>query len=137
MSNMILPGIDHLSIAARDPDKCADWYCTMLGYRKIIKHDNKTWLIISPDKTMLEIMPCDENPPIKRAASAAGFSHLALRTDDIKTAVKELEKKGVVFISDYLPAAGGGTIRNFYDPEGNLLQLVERSEKYFLALKQV
>ena len=37
----------------------------------------------------------------------------------------ELRKHGVQ-LEDAVPAIGGGMLRSFYDPEGNMLQIVQR-----------
>jgi predicted enzyme related to lactoylglutathione lyase len=43
----------------------------------------------------------------------------------LEAATAELRKHGVQ-LEDAVPAIGGGMLRSFYDPEGNMLQIVQR-----------
>jgi hypothetical protein len=50
-----------------------------------------------------------------------------LRVDSVTAAKVELETRGLKFTEEIKPAAGGGKVLFFQDPEGNLLHLVERT----------
>ncbi len=124
MSRII--GIDHPALAAEDVDRLSDWYCDVLGYEKVVRHDKPVWILRAPDRTLLEVMPRDETPRPVRTTWTPGWSHLALRVDDFDAAAAELERKGVEWSGDETGAIGGGRVRNFLDPEGNMLQILER-----------
>ena len=55
-----------------------------------------------------------------------GWSHLALRVDNLEEAMQHLDGQQVRWLSEVVPAIGGGQLRSFADPEGNMLQVVER-----------
>ncbi|MDY0165638.1 MAG: VOC family protein [Thermoguttaceae bacterium] len=124
MSRII--GIDHPALAAEDVDRLSDWYCDVLGYEKVVRHDKPVWILRAPDGTLLEVMPQDDTPRPVRTTWTPGWSHLALRVDDFDAAVAELQQKGVEWSGEEMGAIGGGRVRNFFDPEGNMFQILER-----------
>ena len=124
MSRII--GIDHPALAAEDVDRLSDWYCDVLGYEKVVRHDKPVWILRAPDGTLLEVMPQDDTPRPVRTTWTPGWSHLALRVDDFDAAVAELQQKSVECSGEEMGAIGGGRVRNFFDPEGNMFQILER-----------
>ncbi|MDF9797495.1 glyoxylase I family protein [Catalinimonas alkaloidigena] len=125
MSNF-LKSIDHPAVAAQDVDKLADWYCNVLGYEKYYRDDKPVWMLKAPDASLIEIMPIDETPRPARTTWTPGWSHLALRVNNIDQAIQELDKHHVQWMGEMVEAIGGGKVRSFQDPEGNMLQVVER-----------
>lgn len=119
-------GIDHPAVAADNVDQLADWYCEVLGYEKYFRHDKPVWILRAPDNTLLEIMPKDGTDRPQRTTWTPGWSHLALRVTDIEQAIVVLESKKIQWGGDLIEAIGGGRVRTFYDPEGNMLQIIER-----------
>ncbi|MDR1582019.1 MAG: VOC family protein [Prevotellaceae bacterium] len=124
----VFAGIDHPAIAADDAVKLANWYCEVLGYEVFLKTDKPIYLIKAPDKTFIEIMPKDNNPRQNRTVCTPGWSHLALRVNDMDKAIEILDRAGVKWEGDEFEAVGGGRIRNFLDVEGNLVQIVQRTD---------
>ena len=122
----IISGIDHPAIAASDVDALAKWYCDVLGYTVFFSSDKPLCIIQAPDGTYIEVMPQDGSPRPHRNTATPGWSHLALRVADLDAAVAALDRFHVTWEGAEFGAAGGGRIRNFFDPEGNLLQLVQR-----------
>ncbi|MDR2383682.1 MAG: VOC family protein [Prevotellaceae bacterium] len=128
MKNVFL-GIDHPAIAADDVEKLAKWYCDVLGYEVYLKTEKPVYMIIAPDKTLIEIMPKDANPRQPRTVCTPGWSHLALRVSNMDEAIVALDKSEVEWEGAEFEAVGGGRIRNFLDIEGNMVQIVERTDK--------
>ncbi len=124
--NQLFTGIDHPGLAAEDVDQLASWYCEVLGYEKYFRHDKPVWMLRAADGTLIEIMPKDNTPRPERTTWTPGWSHLALRVSDIEKAIDYLDQKGVTWGGDIINAIGGGRVRTFYDPDGNMLQVVER-----------
>jgi glyoxylase I family protein len=119
-------GIDHPAIAAEDVETLSKWYCEVFGYEVYTRTDKPIYIVKAPDGTLIEIMPKDETARTARTVNTPGWSHLALRVSNFTAAEAALEAKGVAWTSDEFVAVGGGRIRNFTDPEGNLLQIVQR-----------
>ncbi|WP_257669405.1 VOC family protein [Parapedobacter tibetensis] len=125
-NNIGFTGIDHPAVAADDVDQLADWYCEVLGYEKYFRHDKPVWMLRAPDDTLLEIMPKDHTVRPERTTWTPGWSHLAIRVANLDEAIARLDEKGVQWGGDPTPAIGGGRVRNLVDPEGNMLQILER-----------
>lgn len=124
----MITGIDHPAIAADDADALVEWYADVLGYKKTFRvADKPVWIITAPDGTHIEIMHKDENARPERTVRTPGFSHLAFRVKNLDDAIAALDAKGVEWIGDIADAVAGGRLRSFSDPEGNMLQVVERT----------
>jgi glyoxylase I family protein len=119
-------GIDHPAVAADDVEKLSEWYCDVLGYQKWFRHDKPVWLLKAPDSTLLEIMPKDDSGRQNRTTWTPGWSHLALRVQNIEEAIAYLDTKNIVWGGEVINAIGGGKVRNAFDGEGNMIQILER-----------
>jgi len=125
MKNVFL-GVDHPAIAAKEVEKLAKWYCNVLGYEIIAITAKPEYIIKAPDGSFIEVLPIDDSPRPQRTVQTPGFSHLAFRVSDMDVAMAELDKHNVLWLGLEFQAAGGGRIRSFTDPEGNMLQIVQR-----------
>lgn len=121
-----ISGIDHPAIAVGDVDEIAQWYCSVLGFEKEYRNNDPVWILRAPDGTLLEVLPEDDTPRPVRTTWTPGWSHLALRVDDIDQAIAHLDNRNVNWLGEKMEAIGGGKVRSFSDPEGNMLQIVER-----------
>ncbi len=122
-----LTGIDHPALAADDLDHLSQWYCNTLGYTLFFKHPERPVHILqAPDGTLFEMMQKDTTTRPERQVLTPGWSHLALRVDNLEEAMQHLDEQKVRWLSEVVPAIGGGQLRSFADPEGNMLQVVER-----------
>lgn len=124
-------GIDHPALAAENANELAKWYCTVLGYEPYFQDNTIGWarpisLLKAPDGTILEILTNDGSPRLARTNLTPGWSHLAFNVDDIQAAIEHLDSYGIKWSSVLSPATGGGQVRTFLDPEGNVLQLIQR-----------
>ena len=122
----VFTGIDHPAIAADDVVSLTQWYCDVFGYKVFAKTEKPVFIIEAPDGTFIEMMPKDGTSRPERTIETPGLSHLALRVNDMDAAMAVLDEKGVVWSGPEFHAAGGGRIRNFKDPEGNILQIIDR-----------
>jgi glyoxylase I family protein len=120
--------IEHIAIPTPDPVALKSWYEQVLGAREIFNNGQNppTCLIALPGGGWFEIYAAEGLPQNRGNNKLAGFRHIALRVDSIEATKAELENRGVKFQEEIRPAAGGGCVLFFADPEGNLLHLVER-----------
>jgi glyoxylase I family protein len=51
---------------------------------------------------------------------------LALRVENIEEAIAFLDTKGITWGGEVINAIGGGKVRNAFDGEGNMIQILER-----------
>lgn len=126
MNNLTIKGIDHPAVAANNVDELADWYCAMFGYEKWFHHPKPVWMLRAPDGTLLEVMPKDNTARPKRTTWTPGWSHIALRVENIDEAIAFLDTKGVTWTGEIIEAIGGGKVRNLIDPDGNMVQILQR-----------
>lgn len=122
----VFTGIDHPALACDDVVTLTKWYCEVLGYKVFAETPKPIFIIEAPDGTYIEMMPKDDTPRPVRAICTPGWSHLALRVNDMDAAMAALDKYDVQWEGPEFEAVGGGRIRNFTDPEGNILQIVQR-----------
>jgi glyoxylase I family protein len=118
--------LEHLGLPARDPQALKKWYTTVLGATVVFENPPISLLRLSGG-AMIEIYSSDIAIEQTSNNKLSGWRHVALRVDSIEKARAELEKKQVRFTEEIKPAAGGGRVLFFQDPEGNLLHFVERS----------
>ncbi|HEV7350886.1 VOC family protein [Telluribacter sp.] len=126
MEKFKIKGIDHPAVAAENGEKLANWYCDVLGYELLFVDPRPIWLLKAQDGTILEILPIDETQRPFRTNLTPSWSHLAFKVDDIEAAITHLDAHQIKWSSVLSPATGGGRVRTFFDPENNVLQLVER-----------
>jgi len=126
MNPLKITGIDHPGVAANDVEALADWYCAVFGYVKWFRHEKPVWMLKAPDGTLLEVMPKDDTARPERTTWTPGWSHLALRVENIDEAIASLNTKNVTWGGEVINAIGGGKVRNLFDPDGNMLQILER-----------
>ena len=131
MNGLTFTGVDHPGLAVADIEAVTEWYCAVLGYARWFEYRNAAtgkvvWMLRAPDNSLLEIMPRDDTPRPERTTWTPGWSHLALRITDLDQAMRHLDAHGVRWGGEPTSAIGGGRVRNFFDPEGNMLQLLER-----------
>lgn len=122
--------IEHLGLPAREPIALKDWYSKAFDARVVFENGQTppTFLLSMPGGAMIEIYPGDLAMAETSNNKLNGWRHLALRVDSIEAARADLESRGVEFHDEIKPAAGGGRILFFKDPEANLLHLVERQK---------
>ena len=120
--------VEHLGLPAREPAALKDWYLHVLGARLVFSNEETAtaFLLALPGGVMIEIYSGDLSLPQTSNNKLNGWRHVALRVASVAAAKAELEGKGVIFTEAIKPAAGGGRVLFFQDPEGNLLHLVER-----------
>ncbi len=128
LGNQVFLGIDHPAVAAADVDALAEWYSATLGYAKVFRHEKPVWILRAADGTLIEIMPRDATPRPERTTWTPGWSHVAIRVSDFAAAERLLDERGVAWTGEVSQAVGGGKVRNFTDPEGNLLQILQRTD---------
>ena len=128
----MVSGVDHVAIAAKDSRGLTQWYCEVLGMRVLFDNGKEppTCLVGGDMGAVVEIMPDNGAATTAHQPLDPGIRHIALRVSDFEAAHAALEGK-VLGLMPAAPAAGGGQIAFFHDPEGNLLQIVSRDRELF------
>jgi glyoxylase I family protein len=128
---MSLPefGVEHIGLAATDPQALQEWYVRVFGARILFRNDEtpSAFLLTMPGGSIIEIYPAHHPLAGKSNNRSSGLRHVALNVKSIEHGRKHLEARGVTISEEVKPAGGGGKVLFFQDPEGNLLHLVERT----------
>jgi catechol 2,3-dioxygenase-like lactoylglutathione lyase family enzyme len=128
----MVSGVDHVAIAAKDSRALADWYCEVLGLRVLFDNGKQppTCLVGGDMGAVVEIMPDNGAAVTAHQPLDPGIRHIAFRVRDFEATYAALQGK-VLGLMPPGPAAGGGQIAFFHDPEGNLIQIVSRDRELF------
>jgi len=126
----MVSGVDHVAIAARDSRALVQWYCDFLGMRVLFDNGKEppTCLVGGEMGAVVEIMPDNGAAVTTHQPLDPGIRHIAFRVRDFEAAYARLEGN-VLGLTPAAPAAGGGQVAFFHDPEGNLIQIVSRESE--------
>ncbi len=112
----------HVALLTRNLAQLEAFYSQVLGLPVARRWDDVGIVFIYLGGVMIELIDSKHAPEAESAPGA--FEHLALQVDDVDSAYAELAAKGVRMRSE--PENFKGVrIAFFYDPDGNLLELVE------------
>lgn len=133
--------VDHVGIACADLEAATKIYTEVLGLevtnREEVKEQGVATVFIPCGETLLELLvDITENNdgPIGKyiAKNGPGIQHIALRVDDIKAAIADMEAAGVKMI-DKVARNGAGAMKiAFIHPKsaGLLLELCQPAATY-------
>ena len=121
--------IDHIALRATDPRALASWYEEWFGLRteNLLSSDVRPPIVFLLDAAgqRIEILP-DSSPD--RRSKVIRFPHLAFSTTDLTRELRRLRNAGVSVLENRSTSAGW-RIAYLTDPDGNLLELVQRQPR--------
>jgi glyoxylase I family protein len=118
-------GLEHTAIASPDPKRLAEWYVQNLDFR-INYFYGGNYFVRASNGTLLEIIP-SEGDRAPQQMKDPGIRHLAITVDNFDTAVEELRKRGIEFLTQPT-AVQGNRLIFFSDADGNYLHLIQRPQ---------
>ena len=123
MSAVSNRGVEHVGMVVSDTAGLARWYETMFGATIASRSSDNPPIIFLrfAGGSLIELVP-----GTAPAANPSDHVHLSLSVDVLQTAIEELLGAGVEVEKGPFDAYEGSPVVFFRDPEGNLLQLVER-----------
>lgn len=142
----------HLNLTVRDLDEMLDFYRNVLGFEIMVESEiadeafcqgvglpdasvKMAYLQLPGADFRIEMFQYNHLMPKQRQLdlpNEQGYRHIAFQVNDLEQAYKELMNQGVPFISPPVlvnqPAYGTVGVNFCYlrDPEGNLIELIER-----------
>jgi catechol 2,3-dioxygenase-like lactoylglutathione lyase family enzyme len=123
----VFNGIEHVTIAAKDPKGLARWYCSTFGFKIAYESTRSLTTYVKLGESLLEIIEAGDAGRVSHGERDPGFRHMAISVTDINNAYKNLSSRGVAFKSE--PREKEGVWTAFLeDPEHNLLHLIQRSK---------
>jgi methylmalonyl-CoA/ethylmalonyl-CoA epimerase len=135
---MEISRVDHIGIAVTNLDETIKFYEETLGLKcqgtETVAEQKVKVAFFPVGDTELEFLEStSEDGPIAKFIEAnkgrGGIQHIAVRVDDIKTAIAELKSKGVGMIDEEPRYGAGGASIAFCHPKstgGILLELCEK-----------
>lgn len=141
--------LTHVGLCVRDIDKSTDFYCTALGFEKIggmHVDDAASARLLDVDGLELELVylqrdgfrlellgyaaPGTTGDTEPRAMNALGFTHLSFRVDDVDALTEAVVEHGGHLLGERSVVFDGGNRGLMLtDPDGNLLELIERAPR--------
>jgi catechol 2,3-dioxygenase-like lactoylglutathione lyase family enzyme len=124
----MLKRLDNVGIAVADARRSLEFYVGVLGFEGEVTDGEGSAslggvaLYIFESRQGQQSARTDDyykNPP--------GLDHLAFEVDDIESAGRELEKRGVAFLGPVVGDPGTFRYRGFHDPDGNMLYIIQRA----------
>ena len=111
--------LDHIYYWTRDMDRAVAFYRDVVGLR-LLRQEGDQWAEFDagPVRFALHGAAGGHMPP-------PGGATAVFRVDDLDTAVRSLQEKGVEFGDHLGEVAGFARFRSFSDPDGNAVQLIE------------
>lgn len=127
--DVLIQGIEHTCIIARDPEALRNWYSDALKFQLIVRDDGHgTAFILGPDgSSIIEFIQAERDIGVE-PYKAQGIRHIAIRVNpaDAAEAAARLKARGVEVLEDYKALDNGVHLFFFRDPEGNVLHLIGR-----------
>ena len=120
---------DHIAIAANDLEAAEQFYSKHISMdplsRKYMEAHDVTFSHLHKGLENLELMHSGQSK-----IEGDPFLHIALRVDDVNAMTEKLQSRGVEFDPGYpkVAAFGGGLTSKFSGPDGEKIELVERSK---------
>ncbi|MDI6783414.1 MAG: VOC family protein [bacterium] len=125
--------IDHTAITCTDLTASLKFYTEVLGFTETDRLDfpeNQMHLVyVEKNGDKIELFGYDkpvETVSRKTDNPLVGFTHLALLVENLDQMVELLKQKGIKFEVEPMDAKGNVRIAFFKDPDGNVIELIER-----------
>lgn len=121
--------LEHVGIYAADTESLSKWYCEVLGMEVVRRLDREgrppIFFLRAPNGgTQIEILP-SQDTRVERKLGTPGYSHLGIVVDDFERTAEALASRGVELWGCRTTSAGW-KIGYFTDPEGNVLEIIQR-----------
>lgn len=118
----MLGPIDTVRLFTVNLERSLEFYRDKLGMTPAVSDEGVAIFDTGSAKLMLEAL----EPGSEEAEDLAGrFTGLSFAVQDIRAAFAELESKGVPFDGRPEIQPWGGALAHFFDPDGNVLTLVQ------------
>jgi len=120
--------LDHVAITVRDLQETIEFY-VKLGFKPGARSESptQTTLFLEAGDARLEIFaPRSQTALRELGENEQGMKHIAIKVDDIWKAYEDAKARGIVFEGEPRRTPMGNTVAFFRDPNGVLLQLLQR-----------
>lgn len=124
MSAIDVNGIEHTGMLVNNTALLARWYTELFGATEVSRSESDPPIIFLGfgGGSLLELVPASE----EKWATPTDHVHLCLSVPSLDKAVAAIRESGTALDRPVFEAYDGSRVAFFRDPEGNLLQLVQR-----------
>lgn len=142
--------LTHVGLCVRDIERSTEFYCAALGFvkvRQMYVDDDATARLLDVDNLVLELVylerdgfrlellgyarPGTIGATGPRAMNALGFTHLSFRVDDVDALAGTIVAHGGQLLAGRTVIFSGKSRGLMLtDPDGNLLELIERAPRH-------
>ena len=127
----MITGVEHIAVFSSNPESLSDWYARVFGFTIVKENGAKgTYWLQAQDGMLFELKRAEKNGG-EHDEKGSGINHIALMTDRFAETVARLKAENVEIIMNPTISATGGKTFFFRDPEGNIFQLIYRSQPLF------
>jgi len=120
--------LEHVGIYAQNSAKLSKWYAEVLELREVqrIEKEGRDPVVFlkGNEGAVVEILPTEASPA-ERSLDCPGFTHLGIVVADLDAQQKRLAGLGIE-LWGVRSTSSGWRIGYLHDPEGNILELVQR-----------
>jgi len=139
MTDNRLSPIRYVEIGISDPARSLAFYCDLLGFRPLHGvpgrvSEREHWLSAGPALIKLVDVGPGDLGGWTNANLQQGLRHIGWKVGNVELQSERLREAGVEFAIEPLEAPGGVWISFFYDPDGTLLEFVDRYVQYHRVL---
>lgn len=122
--------IVHTCLNVGDAEASVQWYVGQLGFKETWSFETSdgetvNHFVASPNGMEIQLSDTEGQ---KLTEHGDAFDHFAVAVDDLDTAFADIDNHGVVQEPQVQPATGSRTAF-VKDPDGHIIELVERSEE--------
>ena len=121
--------VHHFGLVTDRLERMRDFYVEVLGLPVISGFPDHQIVFLKAGSVWIELLGEDALPATSSQRGPGGWRHLALEVDDVDAAFAEMARRGVEVSSPpepFPPEAPEFRIAFLRDPEGNLLELIQR-----------
>lgn len=125
----MITGIDHFAVVTTDVARAARFYTELLGFRETMRLETShsgTIIFIGLGEAQLELFGGGTPRSGPAEGRPVGFTHIALKVDDIDADYERLAAAGIAFDMKPTTVESGLRIAFFKDPDGNTIELMQR-----------
>lgn len=121
--------VHHIAIICSDYDVSKDFYINKLGFqivRETYRDERQSYkLDLKQGDIRIELFTFPNSPKRISEPEAQGLRHVAFGVENVKTAVRDLEDKGIEFEHVRTDERTGKKYTFFFDPDNQPIELYE------------
>jgi catechol 2,3-dioxygenase-like lactoylglutathione lyase family enzyme len=123
-ARIAVEGVEHTGLLVKESEALGNWYTELFGATEVSRSGSEPPILFLAfgGGALLELVPASE----ERLSVPTDHVHLCFSVPSLDDALEALRDNGTPLDRPVFEAYDGSRVAFFRDPEGNLLQIVER-----------